>query len=85
MFIITKCCINNVFRNNLFNVQDDEMYWPDENASLTIDHTTVTNKGSEVKGATTILKLETKRFKQVTAGIRVCLISGFDTHFLLMC
>jgi len=52
-------------------VQDDEVYWPDENASLTIDHTTVTHKGSEVNGATTILKLETKRFKQVTEGIRV--------------
>jgi len=52
----------------LFNVQDDEIYWPDENTSLTIGHTTVTHKGIEVKDATTILKLETKRFKKVTVG-----------------
>jgi len=66
-------------------MQDDEVYWPDENASLTIDHTTVTNKGIEVKGATTILKLETKRFKQVTKEIHVSFISLFDTHCLLLC
>jgi len=66
-------------------MQDDEVYWPDENASLTIDHTTVTNKGIEVKGATTILKLETKRFKQVTKEIHDSFISLFDTHCLLLC
>jgi len=69
----------------MFIMQDDEVYWPDENASLTIDHTTVTHKGIEVKGATTILKLETKRFKQVSKEIHVCLISWFDTHRLLIC
>jgi len=66
-------------------MQDDEVYWPVENASLTIDHTTVTNKGIKVKGATTILKLETKRFKQVTKEIHVSFISWFDTHCLLLC
>ena len=61
-------------KNRLLNVQDDEMYWPDENASLTIGHTTVTHKGSEIKGATTILKLEAKRFKKVTVIFHVRLI-----------
>ena len=61
-------------------MQDDEIYWPDENTSLKIGHTTVTYKGSEVKDATTILKLETKIFKKVTEEIRFCLILNYDTH-----
>ena len=70
----------------LFIVQDDEIYWPDDNTSLTIGHTTVTHKGSEVKDATTILKLETEIFKKVTEEIRFCLISNYDTHVsLLLC
>ena len=67
-------------------MQDNEIYWPDENTSLTIGHTTVAHKGSEVNGATTILKLETEIFNKVTDGFRFCLISNYDAHFtLLLC
>jgi len=53
---------------------------------LTIGHTTVTHKGSEANGATTILKLETEIFNKVTDGFRFCLISIYDAHFtLLLC
>ena len=54
--------------------QEEEIYWPDENTSVTLGHTTVTHKGTEVKDATTTLKLEIKRFGQVAEYRQCCYI-----------
>ena len=46
-------------------LKEDEIYWPEENASLTFGHTTVTHRGTECKGDHTRIALEVERFKQV--------------------
>jgi len=45
--------------------KEDEIYWPDENASVTFGHITVTHRGVEVKGDNIRITLEVKRFKKV--------------------
>ena len=65
--------------------QEEEIYWPDENTSVTLGHTAVTHKGTEVKDATTILKLEIIRFGQV-AEYRECFYNnGWFTYIPCMC
>jgi len=46
--------------------KEDEIYWPQENGSLTFGHTTVKHRGVEVKGDITCITLEVERFKMVS-------------------
>ena len=45
--------------------KEDEIYWPDGNASVTFGHITVTHRGVEVKGDNIRITLEVERFKKV--------------------
>jgi len=49
--------------------QADEIYWPKENETLTIGHTVVTHKATEVKDGIIRITMGTQRFGKVDQNI----------------
>ena len=70
----------------MLGFKEDEIYWPGENESLTIGHTTVRHRGVEVKGDSTRITLDIERFKQVnTKPLNDLIFAGVNIKQKFLC